>query len=208
MHSQKHSQTKIAMNLPDGYIGPEFGLGHMARKAVGGKALLVKTAWGAKSLAVDFRPPSSIGSTGPTFSKMINTVKLVSTNFRTSLTRRSPLTSRSSSFTRCASAVVTPSRTPVSTSWRRTQPGEIPIEKHRLNSGISTVQILRVSSNPGRFTQYAVEGATCKFSDTPAGAYGASGKFHYKSSGNEMIACNNQTFGDPNEDILKACYYK
>jgi hypothetical protein len=36
------------------------------------------------------------------------------------LTRRSFLSLLSRSFTRCASAVVTPSRTPVSISWRWT----------------------------------------------------------------------------------------
>ena len=41
-------------------------------------------------------------------------------NFSISLARRSSLFSRSSSFTRCASAVVTPSRRPVSTSTRLT----------------------------------------------------------------------------------------
>ncbi len=41
-------------------------------------------------------------------------------SFRISLARRNSLTSRSSSFTRCASSLVTPSRTPVSTSTRLT----------------------------------------------------------------------------------------
>ena len=47
-------------------------------------------------------------------------VELKLANLRISLALRSSLTSRSSSFTRCASAVVTPSRTPVSTSTRLT----------------------------------------------------------------------------------------
>src|SRR3546814_5416461 len=42
-------------------------------------------------------------------------------SFSISLARRSSLTSRSSAFTRCASAVVTPSRTPLSISCRWTQ---------------------------------------------------------------------------------------
>ena len=41
-------------------------------------------------------------------------------SFRISLARRNSLTSRSSSFTRCFSEVVMPSRAPESTSWRRT----------------------------------------------------------------------------------------
>src|SRR6185312_2242051 len=46
-------------------------------------------------------------------------------SFRISLARRSSLTSRSSSLTRCASAVVTPPRMPVSTSCRWTQPSKV-----------------------------------------------------------------------------------
>jgi hypothetical protein len=39
-------------------------------------------------------------------------------SFRFSLPQRSSLTSRSKSLTHCASALVTPSRTPLSISWR------------------------------------------------------------------------------------------
>jgi len=41
-------------------IGPEFGFGHGMNAALGDqKILIVKTAWGGKTLAGDFRPPSS-----------------------------------------------------------------------------------------------------------------------------------------------------
>ena len=40
-------------------IGPEFGFGHTVGNAMEGPVLLVKIAWGGKSLAVDFRPPSA-----------------------------------------------------------------------------------------------------------------------------------------------------
>lgn len=39
-------------------IGPEFGFGHTIGNAIDGPVLIIKTAWGGKSLAVDFRPPS------------------------------------------------------------------------------------------------------------------------------------------------------
>jgi alpha-galactosidase len=39
-------------------IGPEFGFGHAVGSALEEPVLLVKIAWGGKSLAVDFRPPS------------------------------------------------------------------------------------------------------------------------------------------------------
>ena len=40
-------------------IGPEFGFGHAVGNALEEPVLLIKTAWGGKSLAVDFRPPSA-----------------------------------------------------------------------------------------------------------------------------------------------------
>jgi alpha-galactosidase len=79
------------MRNGEGYIGPEFGFGHMVGAALTDKVLLVKTAWGGKSLAVDFRPPSSVGlgipvtnakpvpedKTGTYYTEMVNKVKLV-----------------------------------------------------------------------------------------------------------------------------------
>lgn len=39
-------------------IGPEFGFGHTVGNALNEPVLLIKIAWGGKSVAVDFRPPS------------------------------------------------------------------------------------------------------------------------------------------------------
>lgn len=69
-------------NLPEGFIGPEFGFGHIVGNAVGDKVLLIKTAWGGKSLAVDFRPPRSSGNTGAYYTEMINRVGLVLSNIK------------------------------------------------------------------------------------------------------------------------------
>lgn len=47
-------------------IGPELGFGFgMAEAHPGQKILIVKTAWGGKTLAEDFRPPSSVASADP-----------------------------------------------------------------------------------------------------------------------------------------------
>ena len=46
-------------------IGPELQFGHVMGDAYGEQVLLIKTAWGGKSLAVDFRPPSSGWSVNP-----------------------------------------------------------------------------------------------------------------------------------------------
>ena len=42
-----------------GKIGPEFTFGLTMQKAYGGPILIIKTAWGGKSLNTDFRPPSA-----------------------------------------------------------------------------------------------------------------------------------------------------
>jgi alpha-galactosidase len=42
-----------------GLIGPELQFGHVVGNHFDEQVLLIKTAWGGKSLAVDFRPPSS-----------------------------------------------------------------------------------------------------------------------------------------------------
>ncbi|HUT59739.1 MAG TPA: hypothetical protein VNA25_17975, partial [Phycisphaerae bacterium] len=42
-----------------GKIGPEFTFGIYMSKACDGPILIIKTAWGGKSLNTDFRPPSA-----------------------------------------------------------------------------------------------------------------------------------------------------
>jgi alpha-galactosidase len=41
------------------WFGPELGFGQVVGDAIEEPVLIIKTAWGGKSLAVDFRPPSS-----------------------------------------------------------------------------------------------------------------------------------------------------
>ena len=57
------------------HIGPELQIGHILGNHFKEKVLLIKTAWGGKSLYVDFRPPSSGGKTGPYYTKMVEEVK-------------------------------------------------------------------------------------------------------------------------------------
>ena len=56
-------------------IGPEFQFGHLMGEHFEEPVLLIKTAWGGKSLFKDFRPPSAGGETGPYFEKMIKEYK-------------------------------------------------------------------------------------------------------------------------------------
>lgn len=57
-------------------IGPEFTFGITMEKNVKEPILLIKTAWGGKSLHTDFRPPSS-GETGKYYQLMMEHVKKV-----------------------------------------------------------------------------------------------------------------------------------
>ena len=58
-------------------IGPELGFGNILGDLFTGQVLLIKEAWGGKSLAVDFRPPSSGGVTGEYYTKILNDVENV-----------------------------------------------------------------------------------------------------------------------------------
>lgn len=57
----------------EGTIGPELGFGHVVGEAFEEPVLLIKICWGGKSLAVDFRPPSSGGETGEYYTTLIET---------------------------------------------------------------------------------------------------------------------------------------
>lgn len=56
------------------HFGPELQFGHVIADHSTNQILLIKTAWGGKSLYQDFRPPSS-GNTGPYYRKMIGEIR-------------------------------------------------------------------------------------------------------------------------------------
>lgn len=57
------------------HFGPELEFGHVVGDALEHEVLLIKTAWGGKSLYEDFRPPSSGGTTGAYYTRMIAEVR-------------------------------------------------------------------------------------------------------------------------------------
>ncbi len=57
------------------HIGPELQFGHVVGDHFDAPVLLIKTAWGGKSLQVDFRPPGAGGETGPCYRRMIAEVR-------------------------------------------------------------------------------------------------------------------------------------
>ncbi|MBX9680051.1 MAG: DUF2341 domain-containing protein [Gemmataceae bacterium] len=58
-------------------IGPELGFGFVIGDAYEEPVLLIKLAWGGKSLAKDFRPPSSGGEVGPYYKEVVSRTKAV-----------------------------------------------------------------------------------------------------------------------------------
>ena len=59
------------------FFGPEVAFGHLMGDHFAEQVLIIKTAWGGKSLDVDFRPPSSGGAVGPFYTEMLATVSKV-----------------------------------------------------------------------------------------------------------------------------------
>ena len=64
------------------HFGPELQLGHVLGDQFAEQVLLIKTAWGGKSLYKDFRPPSSGGEVGPYYSLMIADVRKALENLK------------------------------------------------------------------------------------------------------------------------------
>ena len=57
------------------HIGPELQFGHVVGDHFESPVLLIKTAWGGKSLFQDFRPPGAGGDVGPYYLQMVAEVK-------------------------------------------------------------------------------------------------------------------------------------
>ncbi|MCZ6793668.1 MAG: sialate O-acetylesterase [Planctomycetota bacterium] len=55
----RQGELTVGYGARDRFIGPELQFGHVVGDHFDHQVLLIKTAWGGKSLAVDFRPPSS-----------------------------------------------------------------------------------------------------------------------------------------------------
>jgi Carbohydrate esterase, sialic acid-specific acetylesterase len=56
-------------------IGPELGFGQVMGDTFEEPVVLLKLAWGGKSLAVDFRPPSAGGEVGPFYKEVVDRTK-------------------------------------------------------------------------------------------------------------------------------------
>ncbi len=76
-HELKRGGLSIGFTGYEGkhHIGPELQIGHRLGDKLESPVLLIKTAWGGKSLFKDFRPPSAPGETGEYFTRMLNEVQ-------------------------------------------------------------------------------------------------------------------------------------
>ncbi|MEI6606098.1 MAG: Ig-like domain repeat protein [Verrucomicrobiota bacterium] len=70
-------------NATAGQIGPEYAFGLVTGSQIGDQVLLIKYAFGGKSLYGDFRPPSSGGTVGPYYTGMVAQVRTVLNNLGT-----------------------------------------------------------------------------------------------------------------------------
>lgn len=87
----RHGPLKPGYGSQSGHIGPELGFGQVMGDAEKGQILLIKAAWGGKSLAHDFLPPSIgkypeplvAGDPGYYYHQTLNLVSQVTENIET-----------------------------------------------------------------------------------------------------------------------------
>lgn len=72
----------VGYGAKQNHIGPEFQFGHVMGNHLQEQVLLIKTAWGGKSLVKDFRPPSAGGELGPYYTEMIMHIRSVLGNLK------------------------------------------------------------------------------------------------------------------------------
>lgn len=88
---QREKQPLLAGPLTCGFsvygdshhFGAELQFGQVVGDALDHQVLLIKTAWGGKSLGIDFRPPSSGGIVGPNYTMMIAQIREALANLKT-----------------------------------------------------------------------------------------------------------------------------
>lgn len=72
----------------------------------------------------------------------------------------------------------------------------------------SVTPALAAGAPPDGYGYCADEGQRCNFNGTKDVAYGANGKFAYRSGISGGVDCSNDVFGDPAYSVKKACYVK
>lgn len=78
----RKGKLTVGYGAKEDRIGPELGFGYVIGEAYEEPVLLIKLAWGGKSLAQDFRPPSSGGEVGPYYKEIVQRTKDVLANLK------------------------------------------------------------------------------------------------------------------------------
>ena len=79
----RKGRLTVGYGATEDRIGPELGFGNVIGEASEEPVLLIKLAWGGKSLAKDFRPPSSGGEVGPYYKEIVQRTKAVLGDLKT-----------------------------------------------------------------------------------------------------------------------------
>lgn len=72
---ERHGNLAPGFGVHERFIGPELGFGRTVGDAIDAPVLLIKLAWGGKSLGQDFRPPSSGGDVGEYYRQILELTK-------------------------------------------------------------------------------------------------------------------------------------
>jgi hypothetical protein len=80
---KKHGPLTVGYGVSDNHIGPDVMFGSVMGDHYENQVLLIKTAWGGRSVGKDFRPPSSGGEVGATYKEMIAQIKDALANLKT-----------------------------------------------------------------------------------------------------------------------------
>lgn len=80
---ERKGRLSVGYGAKEDRIGPELGFGLVVGDATAEPVLLVKLAWGGKSLGKDFRPPSAGGETGPYYKEIVDRTRAVLANLGT-----------------------------------------------------------------------------------------------------------------------------
>ena len=73
----RKGRLKAGYGVREDRIGPELGFGWVMGEHFEEPVLLIKLAWGGKSLGQDFRPPSAGGEVGPYYREVVTRAKAV-----------------------------------------------------------------------------------------------------------------------------------
>ena len=80
---ERKGKLTVGYGVSSEQIGPELGFGFVVGDAYEEPVLLIKLAWGGKSLGKDFRPPSSGEEVGPYYKEIVDRTKSVLADFKT-----------------------------------------------------------------------------------------------------------------------------